>query len=87
MGATVGSAGQRPAARQVNARSNLAAAVARAPATLAAMSGDRRSCVVEDDEAIASGLVRVLDSQGYAVRRLARGGARAGRGRRRTSAW
>ncbi|MEA2456282.1 MAG: hypothetical protein QOI45_2544 [Thermoleophilaceae bacterium] len=30
--------------------------------------------LVEDDEAIASGLVRVLDSQGYAVRRLARGG-------------
>jgi len=29
--------------------------------------------VVEDDEAIASGLVRVLDSQGYAVRRLDRG--------------
>jgi DNA-binding response OmpR family regulator len=31
--------------------------------------------VVEDDEAIASGLVRVLDSQGYAVRRLDRGRA------------
>jgi DNA-binding response OmpR family regulator len=30
--------------------------------------------VVEDDEAIASGLERVLDSQGYAVRRLAKGG-------------
>ena len=30
--------------------------------------------LVEDDEAIASGLVRVLDSQGYGVRRLARGG-------------
>src|SRR5436190_3842792 len=30
--------------------------------------------LVEDDEAIASGLVRVLDSQGYRVRRLARGG-------------
>jgi DNA-binding response OmpR family regulator len=30
--------------------------------------------VVEDDDAIAAGLVRVLDSQGYAVRRLARGG-------------
>jgi DNA-binding response OmpR family regulator len=29
--------------------------------------------VVEDDDAIAAGLVRVLDSQGYAVRRLARG--------------
>jgi DNA-binding response OmpR family regulator len=30
--------------------------------------------LVEDDDAIASGLVRVLDSQGFAVRRLARGG-------------
>ena len=29
--------------------------------------------VVEDDEAIASGLQRVLDSQGYAVRRLSEG--------------
>jgi DNA-binding response OmpR family regulator len=29
--------------------------------------------VVEDDEAIASGLVRVLDSQGYLVRRTSRG--------------
>jgi DNA-binding response OmpR family regulator len=29
--------------------------------------------LVEDDEAIASGLARVLDSQGYAVRRLSRG--------------
>jgi DNA-binding response OmpR family regulator len=30
--------------------------------------------VVEDDDAIASGLVRVLDAQGFGVRRLARGG-------------
>ncbi len=30
--------------------------------------------VVEDDDAIAAGLVRVLDSQGYDVSRLARGG-------------
>jgi DNA-binding response OmpR family regulator len=30
--------------------------------------------LVEDDDAIASGLVRVLDSQGYAVDRLSRGG-------------
>src|ERR1700750_3161590 len=29
--------------------------------------------LVEDDEAIASGLTRVLESQGYTVRRLARG--------------
>jgi DNA-binding response OmpR family regulator len=33
-----------------------------------------RILLVEDDDAIASGLVRVLDSQGYEVRRLARGG-------------
>jgi DNA-binding response OmpR family regulator len=31
--------------------------------------------LVEDDEAIASGLVRVLGAQGYDVRHLARGGA------------
>jgi DNA-binding response OmpR family regulator len=37
--------------------------------------------VVEDDDALASGLVRVLDSQGYPVRRLARGtGATAAAG-------
>jgi DNA-binding response OmpR family regulator len=30
--------------------------------------------LVEDDDAIASGLSRVLDSQGFGVRRLARGG-------------
>lgn len=34
--------------------------------------------MVEDDDAIASGLVRVLDSQGYAVRRLDRGGGAVG---------
>jgi DNA-binding response OmpR family regulator len=33
----------------------------------------QRVLVVEDDDAIASGLARVLDSQGYAVTRLARG--------------
>jgi DNA-binding response OmpR family regulator len=33
--------------------------------------------VVEDDDAIASGLVRVLESQGFLVRRLARGGPAA----------
>jgi len=33
-----------------------------------------RILIVEDDDAIASGLVRVLGSQGYDVRRLARGG-------------
>jgi DNA-binding response OmpR family regulator len=33
--------------------------------------------IVEDDDAIASGLVRVLDAEGYPVRRLARGGPAA----------
>ena len=37
--------------------------------------------IVEDDEAIASGLARVLDSQGYRVRRLARGGPAAAEAR------
>lgn len=40
------------------------------------MAGDG-ILIVEDDEAIASGLVRVLDSQGYRVRRLACGGPAA----------
>src|SRR6478735_7243861 len=64
-----------PGQREVNARSEVPAAAFRAPA-----AGYRRRVaapailLVEDDEAIASGLVRVLDAQGYAVRRLARGG-------------
>ena len=33
-----------------------------------------RILLVEDDDAIASGLVRVLESQGYSIHRLARGG-------------
>jgi DNA-binding response OmpR family regulator len=37
--------------------------------------------IVEDDEAIASGLARVLDTQGYRVRRLARGGPAAAEAR------
>jgi DNA-binding response OmpR family regulator len=37
------------------------------------MSGDG-ILLVEDDDAIATGLVRVLDSQGHAVVRIARGG-------------
>jgi DNA-binding response OmpR family regulator len=37
--------------------------------------------IVEDDEAIASGLARVLDSQGYHVRRVARGGSAAAEAR------
>jgi DNA-binding response OmpR family regulator len=38
------------------------------------MAGDG-ILIVEDDEAIATGLARVLDSQGYRVRRIARGAA------------
>ena len=38
----------------------------------APMNGDG-ILLVEDDDAIATGLVRVLDSQGYAVMRIARG--------------
>jgi DNA-binding response OmpR family regulator len=34
--------------------------------------------LVEDDDGIADGLVRVLDAQGYPVRRLARGGPAVG---------
>jgi DNA-binding response OmpR family regulator len=45
-----------------------------APATVASVSTPA-ILVVEDDEAIASGLVRVLDSQGYAVRRVHHGRA------------
>ncbi|MEA2134780.1 MAG: hypothetical protein QOC68_2689 [Solirubrobacteraceae bacterium] len=56
---------------KVNARSNLA------PRQLVSASVRSVSLpgilVVEDDEAIASGLVRVLDSQGYRVRRTDRG--------------
>jgi DNA-binding response OmpR family regulator len=35
--------------------------------------GPQGILIVEDDDAIAAGLVRVLDSQGYRVRRVARG--------------
>src|SRR5262245_45985112 len=44
-----------------------------APATVGCMS-ERGVLLVEDDEAIASGLIRVLESQGHTVRRLPRGG-------------
>jgi DNA-binding response OmpR family regulator len=59
-----------PRARQVNAGSNLAGRSSLAR-TLGRVS--TRILIVEDDEAIASGLRRVLDSQGYDVRHVARG--------------
>ena len=56
---------------QVNARSNLAEDPVGHP--YAEGMSTAGILVVEDDEAIASGLERVLDSEGYSVRRLARG--------------
>ena len=44
------------------------------------MSAPTAILLVEDDEAIASGLVRVLDSQGYEVRASRRAGAPRSRG-------
>jgi DNA-binding response OmpR family regulator len=57
---------------KVNARSNFAI---RPIASASSVRGVSLPgiLVVEDDEAIASGLVRVLDSQGYRVRRTDRG--------------
>ena len=75
--ATVGGPWSRGGFAQVSARSKRAV-----PATVRRMDEREAILVVEDDEAIASGLVRVLEGQGYAVRRLARG---AGRGARRRS--
>jgi DNA-binding response OmpR family regulator len=56
---------------QVNARSKLPTTAVDAR-TLATMAREHL-LIVEDDDAIASGLARVLDSQGYDVTRLARG--------------
>ena len=63
-----------PAPGNVNARSNLqnGAGGSRWPATVVGMH-EAGILVVEDDEAIATGLVRVLDSQGYAVARVSCG--------------
>ena len=56
---------------KVNVRSNLAGPVA-LPVTVEGV-GQPDILLVEDDEAIASGLVRVLDAQGYRLHRVARG--------------
>ncbi len=62
-----------PGCGKVNARSKLARVPARSPSLRAV---DRPGIlVVEDDDAIAAGLVRILDGQGYEVRRFAGGGA------------
>jgi DNA-binding response OmpR family regulator len=59
-----------PGLGEVTARSNFAER-SRSPATVRPMSAE--ILVVEDDEAIATGLVRVLDSQGYVARRVGAG--------------
>src|SRR4051812_11669898 len=63
--------GSRPRRAQVNARSKLIHPQPRAP-TLPKMTAPV-VVIVEDDDAIASGLTRVLESQGYAPRRFAAG--------------
>src|SRR3954454_24600071 len=60
-----------PCARQVNARSKLVPA--RAGGRNVSPVVDPAILVVEDDDASASALARVLDSHGYAVRRVDRG--------------
>ena len=73
--ATVGRAGQRPASAKVNARVKVSAArPARRPYAATRAAG-ARILLVEDDDAIAAGLVRVLDSQGYEVRPRSRAAA------------
>jgi DNA-binding response OmpR family regulator len=57
-----------PGQRRVRTRHRLVAA------PYAASMDGPGILLVEDDEAIAAGLVRVFDSQGYPIRRLARGG-------------
>src|SRR3954454_12278990 len=71
MAATVRAARHRPVpARLTRGKTSPAA---RWTATVVAMS-QPGVLLVEDDEAIASGLARVLQSQGHRVRRLPRGG-------------
>jgi DNA-binding response OmpR family regulator len=69
-----------PAPGKVKTRSKLRGHVA--PRNTVCVVAAPRILLVEDDDAIAAGLVRVLDAQGYVVDRLARGGpagAAAGR--------
>src|SRR3954452_18443946 len=72
MSATVPRPGQRTTRTRSTPGQSLPGSVLRAiPSGCVRPSG---ILLVEDDEAIASGLARVLESQGYRVKRLARGG-------------
>src|SRR5262249_5693000 len=71
MARTVGPPSQA-AARPRSREGQNCAARAASPATVPTMSGPG-VLLIEDDEAIAAGLVRVLAAQGHAVERLATG--------------
>src|SRR4051794_30656929 len=75
MGATLGGTGHGPARTRSTPGQNRATGRAGglAPVSVGGVPSPG-ILVVEDDDAIASGLVRVLEAQGFPVRRLARGG-------------
>src|SRR4051812_2965797 len=75
MVATLGGAGHRPArARSTPGQNRTPGRAGRGGPVSVGAVPPPGILVVEDDDAIASGLVRVLESQGFPVRRLARGG-------------
>jgi DNA-binding response OmpR family regulator len=75
MAATLGGTGHGPARARSTPGQNRAdgSAGGAAPVSVGGVPSPG-ILVVEDDDAIASGLVRVLEAQGFPVRRLARGG-------------